>query len=426
VGDGLTGTASLLPALQAAVGGLDRPFFPAERRRQALARFAAQGFPTTGLEAWRHTDVRDAVARDFAPARLLPAEASAISRWDLSSACCRLVFVNGFFAPALSVVAGLPEGVEAGPLSARPPLALGSFLSLEDAPFAALNTALFPDGAFVRVTRGVAARGLIHLIFLSLPDAGPVLAAPRALLLLEENAQASVVETHAGGAAGLLSAAVTEIDLAPAARLSHVRRVAAVGDGFHAGRTAVRQARDSRYASHSIVVGGRLVRNDLTVLQAGPGAECALDGVVLARGRDLVDNHTLIDHASPRGSSRETYKYLVGDRARGVFNGEVVIRPGAVGTDSAQANANLLLSDQALVHTKPDLRIFADDVKAKHGATVGRLNADMLFYCRSRGLSAVEATRLLTQAFAVEVLDRVPDEALRESLLAEVGAWWAS
>lgn len=418
-------SAAVVSAFQDFLPKLDKPFFPVEHRRQALTRFAALGFPSTRLEAWRHTDVSSAVSHSFAPGRLMPL-AVLPEKLLLPGASVRLVFLNGFFSPTLSDIAHLPEGVEAGPLALRPAVpGLGSAASLQDAPFAALNTALFPDGAFVRVTRGVTVGAAIHLVFLTLPDAGARLVTPRALVQVEENAQAVLLETHAGGAAAHLCAAVTEIDLAPAARLTHVRRVLDTGEGAHVGTVSVRQARASFYGSHALVFGGALVRNDLSVLHEGEGAECLLDGVVLARGREVVDNHTLIDHAASHGMSRETYKYLMADRSRGVFNGEVLIRPNAQKVDSAQSNANLLLSDQALVHTKPDLRIFADDVKAKHGATVGQLNKDMLFYCRSRGFSLEEAKRLLTQAFAVDVLERIAQEPLRASLVEAVGDWWA-
>lgn len=419
-------TSTLLPSLQEASGALDRPFFPADRRRQALLRFAGMGFPATRLESWRHTDVSAWASKAFVPGRLAPVPGGLAERFAIPGAAVRLVFVNGFFAPALSDIAHLPEGVEAGPLALRPapPAALGSLAALEDAPFAALNTALFPDGAYVRATRGALSEVPVHLLFLTVPDSGARLIAPRVLVVLEENAQVLVAETHAGGAEDHLSAAVTELDLGPNARLTHVRRVLELGAGAHLARIHARQARGSVYLSHNVVFGGALVRNELSVVQEGEGAECSLDGVALARGRDLVDNHTTVDHAAPHGTSRESYKYLVADRARGVFNGEVVIRPGAQKADASQSNGNLLLSDQALVHTKPELRIFADDVKAKHGATVGQLNKDLLFYCRSRGLSEADARRLLTQAFAVEVLARIPHEPLRESVMSDVGAWW--
>jgi Fe-S cluster assembly protein SufD len=197
-----------------------------------------------------------------------------------------------------------------------------------------------------------------------------------------------------------------------------------LGSGAQVGWVRARQAGKSVFSSHNVVLGGALVRNEISVVQEGEGAECSLDGVVLARGRDLVDNHTSRDHAAPRGSSCEIYKYLMDGRSRGVFDGEVVIRPGAQKTDSTQSNSNLLLSAQSLVHTKPELRIFADDVKAKHGATIGRLDGDMLFYCRSRGLSEADARRFLTQAFASDVLDRLPHAPLREAVFADVGAWW--
>ncbi len=418
-------TDTLVSRIQPFLSDLKTPFFPEERRRAALARFEALGFPTTRHEGWRHTDVSEVVSPAFLPARAPASSFQMPASSVLPGVSGRLVFVNGFFSPALSDTRHLPAGVEAGPLSARPALSsLGALLSLEDDAFSALNTALFPDGAYVRVGRGVAVEAPLHLLFLTAPGDGPALIHPRALVVMEEGAQAVVLEDHVGGEARHLVNAVTEISAGPASRLTHARLVRDLGAGVHMGRVEVRQARGSVFSSHNFTFGGALVRNQVTAVQEGEGAETFFDGLVLARGRDLVDNHTTLDHAAPHGTSHETYKYLLADRARGVFNGEVVIRPDAQKVETVQGNANLLLSDQALMHTKPELRIFADDVKAKHGATIGQLNKDMIFYCRSRGLSADEAKRLLTQAFAVEVVSRLPFEPLRESLLDAVGSWW--
>jgi Fe-S cluster assembly protein SufD len=420
-------TQTLSPRFQGFLDGLKTPFFPAERRAAALARFESLGFPTTRDEAWRHTDVSALAGRPRAPAAPAVAPAVLPSSCALPETAARLVFINGFFAPSLSDAGRLPSGLEVRPFSsmtAAQPL-LGTLLPLGDASFAALNTALFPDGAFVRVSRGAVLEAPVHLVFLTVPGTGPAVLHPRVLVVMEENAQAILIETHAGGGENVLANAVTEISSGPASRLVHARLVQGLGGGAHVGYVQARQARGGVYISHNLVFGGGLVRNQVSAVQEGEGAETSLDGLVVARGRELVDNHTVLDHAAPHGSSRETYKYLLADRSRGVFNGEVVIRPGAQKVDTAQVNANLLLSDQALMHTKPELRIFADDVKAKHGATIGQLNKDMLFYCRSRGLSAEEAGRLLTQAFAVEVLERLPFAPLREKALELIGAWWA-
>jgi Fe-S cluster assembly protein SufD len=197
-----------------------------------------------------------------------------------------------------------------------------------------------------------------------------------------------------------------------------------VGEGAHVGHVKARQARASVFVSHNLVFGGSLVRNEISVAQEGEGAECSLDGVILARGRDRVDNLTLIDHAAPRGTSRETYKYLLDGRSRGVFKGEIMIRPAGQKSDAAQSNANLLLSNGALMHTTPDLRIFADDVKARHGAAIGRLDKDMMFYGRSRGLAAEEVRRMLIKAFAADVLSRIQCEPAREAAVQAVENWW--
>jgi Fe-S cluster assembly protein SufD len=197
-----------------------------------------------------------------------------------------------------------------------------------------------------------------------------------------------------------------------------------LGEGAHVGHLKARQARGSVFVSHNLVFGGSLVRNEISVGQEGEGAECSLDGVILARGRDRVDNLTVIDHAAPRGTSRETYKYLLDGRSRGVFKGEILIRPAGQKSDAAQSNANLLLSNGALMHTTPDLRIFADDVKARHGAAIGRLDKDMMFYGRSRGLAAEEIRRMLIKAFAADVLSRIACDPAREAAVKAVGDWW--
>jgi Fe-S cluster assembly protein SufD len=414
-------------ALEPLISALKTPFFPAPLRRSALARFASAGFPSTDQPGWRHTDVSALAARPLLASRAATPPVSVPAAYALPGASARLVFVNGYFAPALSNAGGLAAGVEAGPLSSRPEAPpLGALLPLEGAPFAALNTALFPDGAYVRVTRGAAAEAPIHLLFLTLPVGAPAHVFPRTLIVMEEASQALVVEEHAGGGADLAAEAVTEISCGPSSRLTHVRLVRDLAGGFHLGHVHARQDRAAVYSSHNVVFGGGLTRNQFTSVLEGEGAETSFDGLALARGRETVDNHTTLDHAAPHGTSRENYKYLLADRSRGVFNGEVVIRPGAQKADTAQSNANLLLSDQALMHTTPELRIFADDVKAKHGATIGQLNKDMLFYCRSRGLSLEDAKRLLTQAFAVEVLERLPFEPLRNAVLDAVASWWGA
>lgn len=417
--------AESLSGFRDAVSGGKTSFFSPQRRRAALERFEAMGLPKPEWESWRRTDVSDLSKISYSPARLLPLPESLPRRHHLPGATVLLTFVNGFFVPSASDIAHLPEGVEAGPLASRPDVSgFGEMVSLEGAPFAALNTALFPDGAYVRVTPGTVSEPTVHLLFLTLPDTRPVLATPRVFLQVGENSHMTVVETHAGGNPGHLSAAVTEGDVGPSGRLHHIRRVFGLAEGAHVGHVQVRQARSSFFGSVSLVFGGNFVRNEIRVAQAGEGAETSLEGVVLARDRDRVDHQTSIDHAASRGLSREIYKYLLDGRARGVFNGEVLIRPGAQKVDASQSNINLLLSDDALVHTKPDMKIFADDVKAKHGASIGRLDNDMIFYGRSRGLSVEETRRMLLEAFASDILGRIPCPAAREDAVSAAARWW--
>jgi Fe-S cluster assembly protein SufD len=283
----------------------------------------------------------------------------------------------------------------------------------------ALNLAFSPDGALVEVPAGVAVETPIHLLFLTTAREVAPMTHPRSLIVVGRGGQASVVETYAAVAGGTyLTNAVTRIVLGEGAGLVHQRIERESGQAFHVGRTEVRQARDSRLTSSAVFFGGRIARQDVRVRLEGEGAECGLDGLYVIGGRQHVDIHTVVDHAVPRGRSRQLYKGVLDGRARGVFSGRVVVRPGAQKTDAFQTNKNLLLSDGVEVDSKPQLEIFADDVKCSHGAADGQLAADALFYLRSRGLGEAAARALLTYGFASEVLSRIPLDQVRTRLEA--------
>jgi Fe-S cluster assembly protein SufD len=298
-------------------------------------------------------------------------------------------------------------------------LHLGRVAALEGRPFVALNAAFLDDGAWIDLPAGSVLERPLHLLFVAGGGAGgrPLMSHSRLVVILGENSQASVVETFVGGdGTRYFTNAVTEIVVGENAGLEHYKLQHEGADAYHVGATQVRAERHARYASHSISLGGALVRNDLTAVLDGEGVECTLNGLYAADAERLVDNHTTIDHVQPHGGSREMYRGILADRSRGVFNGKIIVRPNAQKTDAKQTNRALLLSEDARINTKPQLEIFANDVKCTHGAAVGQLDDDALFYLRSRGLGEGTARRLLTHAFVADVLNRMPLETVRVSV----------
>jgi Fe-S cluster assembly protein SufD len=403
------------------------PAWLAGLRREAAAAFASAGFPNTRQEEWRYTNVAPIAKAGFGPAG---APAREVARADLEAhafpvfACSVFVFVNGRFAPELSAAGELPGGVRVDGLRAlreADPAALagrlGALADVKRSAFAALNTAFLDDGAVVRVPRGADAETPIHLVFVSAPEARPSAVHPRVLVEAWEGSRVCLIQDHVcvGNAAGF-SNPVTEIHAGPASHVDFVLLQREPDHRFHVSSLAVRQARDSRVATHTLALGGALVRNDAEVVLAGEGAECLLRGLYVGGGCQLVDNHTTVDHAVPRCRSREIYKGVLGGAARGVFRGRVIVRPGAQKTDASQQNRNLLIGRGAEADSKPQLEIYADDVKCSHGSSIGQLDAGALFYLRSRGLDESRACDLLTRAFAAEVLSALPVPALAEAL----------
>jgi Fe-S cluster assembly protein SufD len=400
-------------------------------REEAWSRFVSRGFPTTHDEEWRFTSVAPIAERTFALARPEPlADVDAYRLTDTSST--ELVFVNGHYVPGLSRVGALPEGSHVGSL-AESRAAVPDLVALRDSsPFVALNTAFLDDGAFIELPAGAIVAGTIHLLFVTteqvrLPpslvpslgetDTTTVMTHPRVLVIMGANSQASIVETYAGPAdTTYFTNTVSEIVVGDNAVLSHVKLQYEGADAFHVGSTHVHVKRNGTYLSNAVSLGGRLVRNDIAAVLNGEGGDCTLNGLYCADAERLVDNHTTIDHAQPHCGSREIYKGILADRARGVFNGKIIVRPDAQKTDAKQTNRALLLSEDARINTKPQLEIFANDVKCTHGAAVGQLDEEALFYLRSRGLSDTAARRLLIRAFAADVLNRIPIDALRSNV----------
>jgi len=395
-----------------------------ELRESAFARFCAVGFPTTRNEDWRFTNVA-AVAR--IPFRLtretaVPSSVSDLERWRIQNAAVRLVFVEGRFAPELSTRGPLPDRVTANSLRQeivnRPQAVadhMGRYLDIERDPFCALNTAFAEDGAYVHVSRGVAVERPIHLLFISTSSGAPSMTHPRNLIVVEDEGQASIVEEYVslGAEAPAFSNAVTELVAGGNAAVAHTMIERENLQTYNFSTLRLEQARSANVASHSLLLGGGLVRNNVHLVLAGEGGECLINGLFIGSGHQHLDNYMLVEHHSPHCASRQFYNGILEGRAHGVFHGRIIVHNDAQKTDAKQTNRNLLLSDDAQIDTKPQLEIYADDVKCTHGATIGQIEEDALFYLRSRGINEVDARQLLLQAFAVECLDRMKAGTMR-------------
>ncbi len=410
----------------AANGARGAPAWLRQIRSAALTRFAALGFPTTRQEEWRFTSVAPIAETPFQPAarRAGPAAKRVAPLLIPVESACRLVFIDGRFIAPLSVSRGLPKGVRAGSLAtglAQDPdwfeRHLARHAPVEANPFGALNTAFIRDGAYVHVAAGVDLDEPLQLLFVSAPGARPTVAHPRVLIVVEQGARASVIESYAALQGGTYwTNAVTEVVVGDGAHLELVRPQREAPGAFHVATTHTVQGRDSVLRFHPVVFGAALARHDIVSVLDGPGAELVLNGLYLLGGTQHADHHTVIDHAKPDCQSHEFFNGVLDDAGRGVFNGRIIVRPGAQRTDSKQTNHNLVLSEQARADSQPQLEIYADDVKCTHGATLGPLDAKELFYLRSRGLDPAQARALLTYGFGAEILGRIRHAGVREAL----------
>lgn len=394
-------------------------------RRDSLARFEELGFPSSRLEEWKNTSVAPIASTAFRPGTATHPSATDLpepARLALNGP--RLFFSNGHLVPQLCSTAGLPEGVWLGSLARawreipervqphlleRPPGRCASFR--------ALNGAFVQDGALLWIPEGAQLMPPIQLLYGSTGASGPTASQPRTVIEASPGSHAKVVEIYFGLDERLyLTNAVTDVRVGDGASLEHYRVQLESPLAYHVSSWTSRQTRDSRYISHNVNLGGRLVRQDVEAVMDGLGAYCRLNGLYFTRGEQHLDNHTTIDHAQPHGDSREVYKGILDGRSRAVFNGRIIVRPGAQKTDAKQSNPNLVLSSGALAHTRPQLEIYANDVKCTHGATIGRLDEEALFYLRARGLDQDQARRLLIQAFADEMLELIDLEPLQAYL----------
>jgi len=396
-------------------------------RKAGLARFAELGWPTTKLEDWRFTSLAGLAKLPFQPILEAPAapERSRLDPFPFSQlAGPRLVFVDGHFSPTLSVLPALPDGVQVGSLSAALAEApaflqkqLGRCLHTEDNAFAALNNAFFLDGGFIHVPAGQTVPEPIQLLYVCTSREPGAVIHPRNLIVVERAGRVTILESYVSLASGAtFTNAVTEFALGDQAVVEHCKFQDESPEAYHIAALHSQLGRAVNFSSHSIVTGARLSRNNIRTTLDGEGIECVLNGVYLTDRDQLADHHMIVDHAKPNCASHEYFNGILAGKSKGVFHGRILVRPGAQKTDAKQTNKNLLLSDDASADAKPQLEIYADDVKCTHGATIGQLNEESIYYLRSRGIGLDTARRMLIHAFAGEIIDRVKHEALREEL----------
>lgn len=403
----------------------------AKTRREAWDRFSAAGLPSARDEEWRFTSLAPVAAVPFERAGAGAVDRAALDPWLFDGRIGhQVVLVNGRLVPELSSLEDLPAGVSVRRLRERwvgstpehAALALAGFVTGPSVtPFVDLNAALVEDGVVIEVTPGAVVADPIHVLSVSVTEAVPVVVAPRIVVIAGERSQSAIVESYAAlGQEGTLTIPVVQMALAPGAIVDHVKLQREPDTAFHLSSMLTRQERDSVLRSVALTLGGRIGRNDIVAVLGGQGAECTLNGLYVATGDSLADTHTTIDHAQPHCPSHEVYKGILGGRARAVFNGKIIVRPQAQKTDAKQTNRALLLTDEAQINTKPQLEIFADDVRCTHGAAIGQLDEDAMFYLRARGVPEVEARNLLIHAFAGDVLDGVSSAAVRDSAMLTV------
>jgi Fe-S cluster assembly protein SufD len=384
-------------------------------REQAAERFRQLGWPTPRLEEWKYTSVAPIARAEWKRAASAPASYDTQGASLQGRALAELVFVNGHLAHS----AGQAAGITIQPIAAAPEEHYARYADYAEHPFTALNTANAQDGAYIHVQKAV--EGFIHLLFIGTDGYE---SHPRNLIVAERGAQLAVVETFVGSGRYFTNA-VTELVAKDGAVIEHTKIESESLEAFHVGTLQIHQERSSSVTSHCIATGGALVRNEINAALTGPGANVVLNGLFVTSGTQHVDNHSVIDHASAHCESLEHYKGVLDGHSRGIFDGKVIVRPDAQKTVSRQVNNNLLLSETAIVDSKPTLEILNDDVKCNHGSTIGQIAEEPMFYLRSRGIGEEEARRLLIHAFAGEIIDRLQQEPVRElvrrALFAQLG-----
>jgi Fe-S cluster assembly protein SufD len=409
--------------------GAKAPSWLRSIREAALARFLEMGLPTTRDEEWRFTNIAPLAKAEF---QLAERDVDAITSEqvrrfvipDLTGT--RLVFVNGIFTPRLSTVVDLPRGVEIKTLAEAldshrkliEPLLKGHELHAAKADaFAWLNTSMIEDGTFIHVRKGVVVEQPIELLSIVTSSGGAVITQPRNIIIADEQSEVTVLERYVSlGDGEYFTNAITDIVAGDNAVVHHYLIEEESTAAFNVSALRIRQSRNSKVDSHTVLLGGRLVRNNVHAILDGEAANCLINGLYVGGGEQHMDNHMRVEHAKPHGDSRQFYKGILDDRASGVFAGRIIVHKDAQKTDAKQTNKNLLLSDDAHVDTKPQLEIYADDVKCTHGATIGQLNDEAIFYLRARGIALDSARSMLIHSFAGESLERMKLEPVRTYL----------
>jgi Fe-S cluster assembly protein SufD len=400
------------------------PAWVRERREQASRRFAEVGFPNTRQEDWRFTNVAPIADARFAPANGAFAQAASLIAGVKVPGALTLAIVNGRFAAGLSDLSAMPKGVRIAGLrdGARDGTDgleqhLAKVFSVDTHPFAALNTAHLDDGVAIFVTSGAAIETPIHIVTVTGGDGKPVTAHPRVLVVAGANSQARIAQTFIGAADSVyFNNAVAEVVVGEDAIVEFYTDQRESLQAYHIANIQAHVAAKGVFASHAFSIGARIQRHDIGIGLKGEGADCTMNGVYLADGERLLDTHTSLDHAMPHCTSHEVYKGILAGKAKAVFNGRIIVRIDAQKTDAKQTNRALLLSDDATINSNPQLEIFADDVKCTHGAAVGQLDEEAMFYLQARGLTRAEARDMLLHAFAGEVLEGLKIPALREQI----------
>jgi Fe-S cluster assembly protein SufD len=397
-------------------------------REAGVSSFARQGFPTLQHEDWRFTNVVPISRLTFKPASEMAVNETvrqALARAAFAKlAGRRLVFLNGRYSAEMSSLRGSTPGAEAGNLGSA--LAkdsgfvekhLGRYAQVQDNAFAGLNQAFFADGAYIHVRAGVTVPEPIQLIYVSAATQAGETMHPRNLIIAEAGSKVTVIESYVGiSNAAYFTNAVTELVVGDDASVEHLKLQDEAADAFHVAMVQGQFGRASSASIHSFALGARLSRNNIRAKLAGEGLECILNGLYLTKDEQVADHHMIVDHAQPHCASHEYFNGILDDKSKGVFHGRILVRQIAQKTDAKQTNKNLLLSNDATADTKPQLEIYADDVKCTHGATVGQLNDESIFYLRSRGIGPETARRMLIHAFAGEIIERIRCELAREEL----------
>ncbi len=396
-------------------------------RQAGIAGFAELGFPTTAHEDWRQTSVARIAETTFRAGAAKSAPGAERFFYPAAEAV-RLVFVDGRFSPGLSKLDAIPAGVRVGTIAqllAEDPKRLegrlGTLAKPGSHPFVALNTALFQDGGYVLVEKGVELDRPLHVVCLATADGEPTANHPRTVLIAEAGSKAIFMETFASVGEGIsFTNAVTETWIDANARVHHVMIELASLESYHMATNQVHLDRDSNLTTHSVSLGGALVRNELNTVLDGEGIWLQMYGLFRVDGTQHIDNHTSIEHPKPHSDSRELYKGLLDGKGKAIFHGKIIVRKDAQQTNAYQENRNLLLSNEAIVDTKPQLEIHANDVKCKHGANIGHISEDHIHYLRTRGVSREDAKRILVHAFGAEMIQQLPVEAVRTHLAGMV------